>query len=62
MNKSNAERQKTYRDKRKQEGDFMLTVWLSKENSQKLDRLVKESGLTVQVARERIINQAVEKL
>jgi hypothetical protein len=61
MAKDNSERQREWRAKKREKGFKMVTVWLTPENAQKLDELVKDSGLPKQAARTELINELIAK-
>lgn len=58
--KTNAQRQKGWRDKRKAEGYQTHLVWLEPDVAAKLDRMIGKAGKK-HVERQRIINQAIRQ-
>ena len=59
--KTNADRQKAWRDKRKADGYEMHTIWLDPDVAQGLSRLLDGSEKP-QAERTRLINEAVRAM
>jgi hypothetical protein len=59
--KSNSERQKLWRDKRKAQGYEMHTIWLDPDVVQGLNRLL-DGSQKPQTERIRLINEAIRKM
>ena len=59
---TNAERQRLFRKNKREAGHFMMTVWLSPENTKKLDAMTSKLDLPKQQAREKIINELLDGL
>ena len=57
---TNAHRQKAWRDKRKQDGYQMVTLWLDPDVAQALDKRL-EPSLKKQADRQALINLALRK-